>query len=149
MSHIIAGDPAPTNPSARERLVAKVTFYSDRYEADFLAELDAYRAEVLAEAIEAAQSKRLATALFAGDLGHNNGVADAVAAIGALAKGAAVEAPDPIAYGSRGYRCGCGKDAHSNLVPCAPDQDDVAAQRSVDAQFPIVAAFLADEDGAR
>ncbi|MCX5197183.1 hypothetical protein OOK31_25350 [Streptomyces sp. NBC_00249] len=38
-----------TAPSARERLVAKVTFHSERYEADFLAELDAYRAEVLAE----------------------------------------------------------------------------------------------------
>ncbi|MFB6805400.1 hypothetical protein [Streptomyces sp. NPDC056387] len=54
--------------------------------------------------------------------------------------------PDPIAYGPRGYRCGCGKDAHSNLVPCTPDPKDVAeaeaAQRSVDAQFPIVAAFL-------
>ena len=54
--------------------------------------------------------------------------------------------PDPIAYGPRGYRCGCGKNAHSNLVPCTPDPSDVAAekaaQRSVDAQFPIVAAFL-------
>ncbi|MFE3583749.1 coiled-coil domain-containing protein [Streptomyces vinaceus] len=54
--------------------------------------------------------------------------------------------PDPISYGPRGYRCGCGKDAHSNLVPCTPDPKDVAeaegAQRSVDAQFPIVAAFL-------
>lgn len=28
---------------------------------------------------------------------------------------------DPIAYGPTGIRCGCGKDAHSNLVPCAPD----------------------------
>ncbi|MFI8448189.1 hypothetical protein [Streptomyces erythrochromogenes] len=27
--------------------------------------------------------------------------------------------PDPIAYGPRGYQCGCGKDAHSNLVACA------------------------------
>ncbi|MFJ5804816.1 hypothetical protein [Streptomyces sp. NPDC093093] len=39
-----------TTPTARERLIAKVAFGSDRYEADFLAELDAYRAEVLAEA---------------------------------------------------------------------------------------------------
>ncbi|MFD8664472.1 hypothetical protein ACFV1U_03600 [Streptomyces microflavus] len=29
--------------------------------------------------------------------------------------------PDPLAYGPSGYRCGCGKDAHSNLTPCAPD----------------------------
>ncbi|MFJ9029757.1 hypothetical protein ACIRQP_14735 [Streptomyces sp. NPDC102274] len=27
-------------------------------------------------------------------------------------------APDPLAYGPSGYRCGCGKNAHSNLVPC-------------------------------
>lgn len=38
-----------TTPTAIERLVAKVAFHSDRYENDFLAELDAYRAEVLAE----------------------------------------------------------------------------------------------------
>lgn len=29
---------------------------------------------------------------------------------------------DPIAYGPTGIRCGCGKDAHSNLVPCRPDE---------------------------
>ncbi|MFE3762315.1 hypothetical protein ACFXPI_11180 [Streptomyces sp. NPDC059104] len=28
--------------------------------------------------------------------------------------------PDPIAYGQRGFRCGCGKDANSNLTPCLP-----------------------------
>jgi hypothetical protein len=28
---------------------------------------------------------------------------------------------DPIAYGPTGVRCGCGKDAHSNLTPCQPD----------------------------
>ncbi|MFB6813064.1 hypothetical protein ACFCV8_00755 [Streptomyces sp. NPDC056347] len=28
--------------------------------------------------------------------------------------------PDPLAYGPTGYRCGCGKDAHSNLTPCQP-----------------------------
>ena len=31
-----------------------------------------------------------------------------------------VPVPDPLAYGPTGYRCGCGKDAHSNLVPCHP-----------------------------
>jgi hypothetical protein len=31
------------------------------------------------------------------------------------------QAPDPLAYGPTGYRCGCGKEAHSNLVPCQPD----------------------------
>lgn len=54
MSHIIAGDPAPTNPTARDRLIAKVAFGSDRYEADFLAELDAYRAEVRTATLEEA-----------------------------------------------------------------------------------------------
>lgn len=36
---------------------------------------------------------------------------------------------DPLAYGPAGVRCGCGKDAHSNLVPCQPDAvaDDQAA----------------------
>ncbi|MFF6781386.1 hypothetical protein [Streptomyces sp. NPDC012510] len=29
---------------------------------------------------------------------------------------------DPLAYGPTGIRCGCGKDAHSNLVPCQPDR---------------------------
>ncbi|MFE5851992.1 hypothetical protein ACFQ61_02030 [Streptomyces sp. NPDC056500] len=29
--------------------------------------------------------------------------------------------PDPIAYGPTGFQCGCGKNAHSNLVPCAED----------------------------
>lgn len=37
---------------------------------------------------------------------------------------------DPLAYGPTGIRCGCGKDAHSNLVPCQPDEltvvDDLA-----------------------
>lgn len=27
---------------------------------------------------------------------------------------------DPITYGPTGVHCGCGKDAHSNLVPCRP-----------------------------
>ena len=34
------------------------------------------------------------------------------------------ETPDPLAYGPTGYRCGCGKDAHSNLVPCQPEPVD-------------------------
>jgi hypothetical protein len=29
--------------------------------------------------------------------------------------------PDPLAYGPTGVPCGCGKDAHSNLVTCQPD----------------------------
>ena len=30
---------------------------------------------------------------------------------------------DPITYGPTGIRCGCGKDAHSNLVPCRQQED--------------------------
>ena len=39
---------------------------------------------------------------------------------------------DPLAYGPTGIPCGCGKHAHSNLVPCQPDpvEDDAAAQRT-------------------
>lgn len=29
---------------------------------------------------------------------------------------------DPLAYGPTGIPCGCGKPAHSNLVPCQPDE---------------------------
>lgn len=36
-------------------------------------------------------------------------------------------AADPIAYGPTGYRCGCGKDAHSNLSPCTPADEAFAA----------------------
>ncbi|MFD7994525.1 hypothetical protein [Streptomyces mexicanus] len=35
--------------------------------------------------------------------------------------------PDPLAYGPTGYRCGCGKDAHSNLTPCATDEPATTA----------------------
>ncbi|MGW5173188.1 hypothetical protein ACWERY_02320 [Streptomyces sp. NPDC004082] len=31
-------------------------------------------------------------------------------------------AGDPLAYGPTGIPCGCGKAAHSNLVPCQPDE---------------------------
>ncbi|MEU3346373.1 hypothetical protein ABZ723_15585 [Streptomyces sp. NPDC006700] len=34
---------------------------------------------------------------------------------------------DPLAYGPTGIRCGCGKDAHSNLVPCAPAAEATAS----------------------
>lgn len=38
---------------------------------------------------------------------------------------------DPIAYGPTGIQCGCGKDAHSNLVPCRalPTEGKLAEQR--------------------
>ncbi|MCY0960810.1 hypothetical protein [Streptomyces sp. H27-H5] len=56
--------------------------------------------------------------------------------------------PDPIAYGPRGYRCGCGKDAHSNLTPCRPEPGALAEQRhqfldlDVDSTAPIPGACL-------
>lgn len=34
---------------------------------------------------------------------------------------------DPLAYGPTGIPCGCGKNAHSNLVPCQPDTDTGSA----------------------
>jgi len=40
-----------------------------------------------------------------------------------------MSAPDPLAYGPPGYRCGCGKPAHSNLVPCQPDAKPVAERQ--------------------
>ncbi|MFD8144771.1 hypothetical protein [Streptomyces sp. NPDC059708] len=33
--------------------------------------------------------------------------------------------PDPITYGPRGICCGCGKYAHSNLVPCRSESEEV------------------------
>lgn len=40
---------------------------------------------------------------------------------------------DPITYGPTGIRCGCGKDAHSNLTPCRAEETAaaVAAQGAV------------------
>lgn len=49
--------------------------------ADAKALLDEFRAEVLAEAVEAISAERLTNALFGADLAHNHGIADAVAAI--------------------------------------------------------------------
>ncbi|QLJ01492.1 hypothetical protein HZZ00_10970 [Streptomyces sp. NEAU-sy36] len=43
--------------------------------------------------------------------------------------------PDPIAYGPNGYRCGCGKAAHSNLVPCQPDNQLCTAEFPGDDTF--------------
>ncbi|WP_340382248.1 hypothetical protein U5640_36205 [Streptomyces sp. SS7] len=40
---------------------------------------------------------------------------------------------DPLAYGPSGIPCGCGKPAHSSLVPCQPDDEtaDAAARSAV------------------
>lgn len=90
MSHIIAGDPAPTNPtrpgSARARLERCC---GQPTPPELIADLDAFRAEVLAEAIEAARSEYLTDNTGTDeDNAYNNGITDAVAAIGSLTEGA-------------------------------------------------------------
>ncbi|MFE5090642.1 hypothetical protein ACFRCI_09605 [Streptomyces sp. NPDC056638] len=53
--------------------------------------------------------------------------------------------PDPLAYGPTGYRCGCGKDAHSNLTPCQPMTAD-----EWNARYPVgtpVVAYPGSRDG--
>ncbi|MGW0920149.1 hypothetical protein ACWD3J_14165 [Streptomyces sp. NPDC002755] len=46
--------------------------------------------------------------------------ADPGTVLNAVLHALGITPPDPLAYGPTGYRCGCGKDAHSNLVPCQP-----------------------------
>ncbi|HZF92038.1 hypothetical protein [Streptomyces sp.] len=41
--------------------------------------------------------------------------------------------PDPLTYGRTGIPCGCGKDAHSNLVPCQPDEPQTLTPEIVNA----------------
>lgn len=111
--------------SARDRLIAKVTFGSDQYEADFLAELDAYRAEVQVDLAnwlvkKAHEYQSLRGKENAARVEVLCRMADKIRR-GAVRPGFKVTLPDPLAYGPRGYCCGCGKDAHSNLVPCLPE----------------------------
>lgn len=40
--------------------------------------------------------------------------------------------PDPLAYGPSGYRCGCGKAAHSNLVPCQSTPAPLSPEREAE-----------------
>lgn len=54
--------------------------------------------------------------------------------------------PDPLAYGPTGIRCGCGKDAHSNLTPCQPWTAD-----EWNARYPVgtpVTAYPGSRDDA-
>lgn len=55
--------------------------------------------------------------------------------------------PDPIAYGPRGYRCGCGKDAHSSLTPCLPDPEPPAGTALTAAGMAEVQQAAAAADG--
>lgn len=62
--------------------------------------------------------------------------------------------PDPLAYGPTGYQCGCGKDAHSNLVPCAVDTEPAApavgqryTNRTLYARTVTVTHVWTDDDG--
>jgi hypothetical protein len=96
MSNIIAGDPAPTNPTARtdwdavgvtNRLILGILAGAERKPL-----FDAYRAqvraEVMAEAIAAARSEyRLDDDSLNGDLTYNNGVSGALGAIIRLTEG--------------------------------------------------------------
>ncbi|MGW3164781.1 hypothetical protein ACWC9Q_18295 [Streptomyces sp. NPDC001142] len=49
--------------------------------------------------------------------------------------------PDPLTYGPTGYRCGCGKDAHSNLTACQPMTAD-----EWNARYPVGTPVLAYPD---
>lgn len=91
MSNIIAGDPAPTNPTARGRIhellwqaVPGADDAESKQRANAL--LDAYRAEVLAEAAKAVEAKRLSGASDV-LVGQAAGISDAVAAINGLLEG--------------------------------------------------------------
>lgn len=112
MSDIIAGSPAPTNPTERAELLVMLlhggamspktaAYRIDRFAAEV-------RAEVLAEALDAARSQQRPRSGWDSEelAAYNAGVAAAMTAISHLA--------------------------------------EKAAQGSVDAQFPIVAAFLAE-----
>lgn len=81
----IAGDPAPTKPSARQSLIDYAA-ETRTVTADGLAPLlDAYRAEVLAEAVDAARGEYLLDGSGTDDdKAYDQGVTDTIAAIGAL-----------------------------------------------------------------
>ncbi|MFJ7269352.1 hypothetical protein ACIQV3_22370 [Streptomyces sp. NPDC099050] len=95
MSHIIAGDPAPTNTAAAIRAdilaglrIAESGSIGDETPEDLLARYDALkRAEVLAEAIEAADAEYEPQDITAPRSPYNEGVSDAVSALYRLAQG--------------------------------------------------------------
>jgi hypothetical protein len=67
------------------------------------------------------------------------------------ARVAELEAPlaigaDPLAYGPRGYRCGCGMNAHSNLTPCRPDP--IEDPHDSPLHHPYTTARLREDQGA-
>ncbi|MEV6580191.1 hypothetical protein AB0M92_18735 [Streptomyces sp. NPDC051582] len=86
---VLPAESGNPNPTAREQLLSFVSgtvvngYFVSKKRANAL--LDAYRAEVVAEAIEAARSEYLTDATGTDeDNDYNNGITDAVAAIGAL-----------------------------------------------------------------
>ncbi|WP_327300434.1 hypothetical protein [Streptomyces goshikiensis] len=101
MSDIIAGDPAPTNPTfaSRRSMTAddrlQVMIRTDRGHMTVWSEpevrdaLDAFRAEVLAEAISAASAEYEPQDLLAVRSPYNEGVSDAVSALYRLRNGGA------------------------------------------------------------
>lgn len=132
MSHIIAGDPAPTNPTARmvgvtNRLILGILAGEERKPL-----LDAYRAEVraevLAEAIKAANAEYQPQDLTAPRTPYNEGVSDAVSALYRLAKAGPVKRaevlaerpkPDPDAV----VKAGQALDAFMHGLPLADAAD--------------------------
>ncbi|MEU0634365.1 hypothetical protein [Streptomyces sp. NPDC005989] len=109
-----------------------------------MAERDGLRARV-AE-LETAQTVALAPHVLYPDSAHCRADGDpwpcptvtALAPAAAPAEDSEDSAPDPLTYGPTGYRCGCGKDAHSNLTPCQPMTADEWNER-----YPIGTPVLA------
>lgn len=89
MNDILAGDPAPTNPAARDRLFHLAITGDMVAEEGAAALLDAYRAEILAEAIEAANAEYETQDVMAERSPYNEGVFDAVSALYRLRNGGA------------------------------------------------------------
>jgi hypothetical protein len=92
VNHIIAGDPAPTNPAnAMDDLLA--VFAAAEIAPPLAAViaqgiLSRHRAEVLTEAIKAAQCEMTTDGTgHPEDVAYDQGISDAVAAIGSLSEG--------------------------------------------------------------
>lgn len=109
--------------SAADHLRQAIAYGCTRDDHDHVGD---HRAEVLLEAAAAIEQKQ-ATAeaeernRFA-FLDHETVLqGETIREAATLLRKMAYPNGDPIAYGSSGIRCGCGKDAHSNLVPCQQD----------------------------
>jgi len=112
--------------SAAEHLQEALDFGCTRDDHDHIGD---HRIEVLLEAAAAieqeqaeAEAEELKRFSF---LDHETVLqGEAVRKAAALLRKMAHPNGDPIAYGPNGVPCGCGKDAHSNLVACRPDSPE-------------------------